>query len=526
MKEAVLSKDESIKNIKALTYAEYEALATKDPKTLYKITDMEGSGLPITSIPDVDKMETTNRITGGTWTGPTNGTYVFTSDEWVADRTGYVSVFLNMVAGSTTWSDTAFLRNGKRVKHSGANTALWGLADIFPVEKGDIIRMVHTAGLNEGDPREIYCYFVPAKYTEAVPPIITEYSVRDDISLGGYKLNFYVSPSGNDDNDGYHEESPMRNIHSLLHNIASDTRLPRSHEIWINIEVGDYTFPDDYEMPSFNRRVVLFGKGITEADIQNTVCYVHGVYAGFTIRDNFASYNLKWEGYVDNANGALLSLNAPSLSLIQNGYMVGANKDVDYYGIYANVGNLRIYGMGFNDLPRVLNCNSNYCMIQSIKATTANNDLFIRVNNALISCVELNASYATKLYELGNGGRIFFPGDSMYSTTEQITGELSIANKPIYRRTFNVTGPALNATSSQVLLSGGVDLVVRFEAVCMTNGADTIGAIYYSDAGNLQRSVSIYHNTVSQAIYCNITVGGNSLYATRPFAITVWYTKV
>ncbi|MDR2395841.1 MAG: hypothetical protein LBD57_04510 [Endomicrobium sp.] len=505
-KEAVISSNESINNAVALTYAEFEALQNKDPKTLYTITDAQGYTNPVLIVPDYDNIETTNRISSNKGT-------------WTAEHTGYVRI--TALSSMENGQDHIVVHINNKVVYSQQinRTTKGNIPDILIerfITKGDTLKITVQNYFDSAT-----AYFIPLKFIEALPPTITEYTRRTDVSIDGTSMNFYVSPTGSDDNSGYFSDSPMLNIHTLLEKIAADDRLPIGYDIIINIATGEYTFPADYKLPVFNRRISFFG-----TNKNNTIINLSGSQYGLYISGNFYTTAVSYIGSVSTVGGYLILLGGPYRAAIQNGNITGLNKDVEYYGVYSDIASLRLYNMTFINLPIAIGVNSGHSEIKYIQHETSGNDVLIVSNNSLIDVDAVRSAHATTLFKYTNGGRIFFPGDSMYSTTEQITGELSIANKPIYRRTFNITGPALNATSSQVLVSSGVDLVVRFEAICMTNGADTIGAIYYSDAGNLQRSVSIYHNTVTQSIYCNITVGSNSLYATRPFAITVWYTKV
>jgi hypothetical protein len=166
-----------------LTQAEYAALESPANSGLYPslvgkrvvITDDKPVMSTYFPVPDLANQESVNRITGGTWTSVTGG-FAFNSNSWTADRAGFVVCYLDF-GGSAAggWGDILFRINGKILQRSGSLPSCYALGATLPVVKGDVVTFVRFTEANEGDPRDISCYFVPPKFAELIPPtVVTE----------------------------------------------------------------------------------------------------------------------------------------------------------------------------------------------------------------------------------------------------------------------------------------------------------------------------------------------------------------
>lgn len=155
--------------VKAGNVIKFVSDATVTRVTCYYIPPTLNLPLPVgfiktNMIPDYANIETINRITGGTWVGPVSGSYIFTSDSWVADRVGYVALMLDFKIDSTAtlvWGAIRHVINGTSVSNIGTHTGTYCNVGVYPVNVGDTINMVCSTNQNNGTPRTIYCYYIP-----------------------------------------------------------------------------------------------------------------------------------------------------------------------------------------------------------------------------------------------------------------------------------------------------------------------------------------------------------------------------
>jgi hypothetical protein len=128
--------------------------------------------------------------------------------------------------------------------------------------------------------------------------------------------------------------------------------------------------------------------------------------------------------------------------------------------------------------------------------------------------------------DTGTTQSIARPEKLQYSDAEVFTGEYWIDGKPIYRRTFTVTGPSAAGTNIAPIIGAGYDTVVRYEAICDRPSGPTTGPTYYGTTGVLRWDVSLDVVMPATQLKCDIVLDASATdYASYPFIITAYYTK-
>ncbi|MDR1876129.1 MAG: hypothetical protein LBQ84_00750 [Flavobacteriaceae bacterium] len=140
--------DKNVNTHITMTQAEYDAITDKNTLNGLQITltDVEYPDGGLMMVPDYANQETINRIStvSGTWT---------------VDRVGFINARFDQ--GNASWRiDGKDLGNN----HSEPNKIF------IPVMPKNVVSM----SVNSGSPTNIYCFFIPPKLVQKLPPIIVE----------------------------------------------------------------------------------------------------------------------------------------------------------------------------------------------------------------------------------------------------------------------------------------------------------------------------------------------------------------
>jgi hypothetical protein len=360
--------------------------------------------------------------------------------------------------------------------------------------------------------------------------IITEYQPRTDITIASPgNVTCYVSPSGDDSNSGLTQSQPKRNIHALLEAIHSDNKMPLNVAYFIQLAPGEYTLPADYIMPRFPGLIYITG-GTGIDDAPDYIINVNGVASSAfnTANNRIACRNLTIKGKCSLSGAALLHTSTAFKITLQQCLFEGIDKAVNYRGIQADASDLRLSRCGFKNIPVAVYGVSSIIHNQLMVANkTSDNGTLFSVNNSILISDGLDAAFANTLWSVSTGGKVVLPGTGVYSSAEQMTGEIC-EGKPVYRRTFsgNIVG-AVNIQISTSLIASGIANHVRYGGWWQLGGADGNKQSLGGEMASANRYAShLYTTTAGQLLLATISTNAREGTTNNAYWVWVEYTKV
>jgi hypothetical protein len=349
---------------------------------------------------------------------------------------------LHIQATTTAVSTADIRRNGQTIDRKAFPiTGINYFASEFVVSQGDIITVLWTNATFMTNNTFIY----RPKF-ESVMAANSSYPFAETDSAGYY--NIYVSPGGNNTNDGRTAATPLLTIEQAFTN-ASKVAFTAKGGIRISLAAGEYTLTPNYVVPNFDNRVTVGGPGATPSDV---VVNVSGSTCGWYF--NRASVTLSSftvRGTLDGATvGAGLVNFFSNVVDVTNMRFVGTSKANRYAGMCFISGISRLSSNSFIDLPVAIESYGAY--VGSVwPASSSGNDLFYSACGGIIDSPPITPTSYTKYKEETNGGRVIGHNIQLPANTDLNT----LVTQGVYNNisaTAIDNGPAGLATSQNTLV--------------------------------------------------------------------------
>jgi hypothetical protein len=268
----------------------------------------------------------------------------------------------------------------------------------FPITQGDVFRVVWVNATITSQ----HCAIFRPKFESVMAPN-SSYPFAETDANGYYDI--YVSPSGNNLNDGLAATTPLQTIEQAFDN-ASKVEFTSKGAIRINLAAGEYTLTPDYVAPTIYTHVYLIGSG---ADRYASTVNVSGATAGW--RNNYGGTlhlrNFTIKGEVTATTGQLLRLNTGVFELDAI-HFEGTTLSVSYSGCYCNIGVVRFWDCSFKDIPIAVHCNGGFINVGFTYGTPSSGvQKFYNASAGVISTGNVPATWYTGSYkEESGGGRV------------------------------------------------------------------------------------------------------------------------
>jgi hypothetical protein len=258
--------------------------------------------------------------------------------------------------------------------------------EIIPVAAGDKV-MVDWLNANVTDHHSA---IAPPKFESVMVPN-SSYPFAD-IPTGMYEI--YVSPSGNNSNDGRTAATPLQTIEQAFTN-ASKVALTSRGAIRINLAAGEYTLTPNYLVREFNTPILVRGTGSVNTDV--TINVSGTTYGWEFLRANVEIQLLTIKGTLTSppSVGSGLLLIASSISNLVNLNFVGTDKTNSYAGLTVVGGEARISSATFTNLPIAIENYGSLIDVVWPNSASSGNDIFYRNSGGITNTPLISPSQYT-----------------------------------------------------------------------------------------------------------------------------------